>query len=384
MAIPKISDLVLYVNKAIRGVDWNTNWQKIINWLTGGDADLNVKSVTTDSITNNGTISSNGLNVNGDADISGNLNVGGVISGDGSGLTGVQSVSTIAYTPFVVNKGYVGRIPDDISTYGKEILMKKKVGYNSLIEFDEFINENTPLTCTTSDGQTFTLDHLDDLDVSNQQLDKTYIVCVKKGQQRAELKEGVYRQRLAPTDVSIPNNSLWLDTSTENIQCYEKLNNVWTEKYDGVPIGEIVVANGEIASDDDIKTYHYNWNGYNINVQEEINIYQRPSVIIKTWYADNINWNSRQSQTDYYIEYSNGLIIQGGRITWGDGGNGRQDLPLSVMPSKVCTVNCEGYEYDGNLSEGSLVSISSTKIRVTAGTTGNHAGVLLWEVKGYK
>ena len=135
MAIPKISDLVLYVNKAIRGVDWNTNWQKIINWLTGGDADLNVKSVTTDSITNNGTISSDGLNVNGDADISGNLNVGGVISGDGSGLTGVQSVSTIAYTPFVVNKGYVGRNSDDSSTYGKEILMKKKVGYNSLIEF---------------------------------------------------------------------------------------------------------------------------------------------------------------------------------------------------------------------------------------------------------
>ena len=386
MAIPKISDLVLYVNKAIRGVDWNTNWQKIINWLTGGDADLNVKSVTTDSITNNGTMSSDGINVNGDADISGNLNVGGVISGDGSGLTNVQSTSTIAYTPFVVNKGYVGRIPDS-DTYGKEILMKKKVGYNSLIEFDEFINENTPLTCTTSDGDTFTLDHLDDLDVSNQQLSKTYIVCVKKGQQRAELKEGVYRQRLAPTDNSVPNNTLWLDTSTENIQCYEKLNNVWTEKYDGVPIGEIVVTNGEIASDDDITTYHYNWNGYNINVQEEINIYQRPVVLIESWYATNINWSSKQQQTDGYEIYSNGLVVQYGRIKWEDGGNGTlTTLPLKIPLTRVVSakVTNNNLAYSDSTAEGTIRSISGGTVKASGGTTGNHGAVLLWEVKGYK
>ena len=81
------------------------------------------------------------------------------------------------------------------------------------------------------------MEQLDDLNVDNY-TDGTYIVCIKKNQQRAELKMGVYRQRLAPTDNSIPNNTLWLDTSTENIQCYEKLNNVWTTKYDGVPIGE--------------------------------------------------------------------------------------------------------------------------------------------------
>lgn len=377
MAIPKISDLVLYVNKAIRGVDWNTNWQKIINWLTGGDADLNVKSVTTDSISNNGTISSDGLNVNGDADISGNLVVGGVISGDGSGLTNVQSTSTIAYTPFVVNKGYVGRIPDDSSTYGKEILMKKKVGYNSLIEFDEFINENTPLTCTTSDGTTFTLDHLDDLDVSNQQLSKTYIVCVKKGQQRAELKEGVYRQRLAPTDVSIPNNSLWLDTSTENIQCYEKLNNVWTEKYDGVPIGEIVVTNGEIASDDDIKTYHYNWNGYNINVQEEINIYQRPVIIIKTYVSGN-NW---------YRIYSDGFVEQGGREDFPSGSATTTKtityhIPLATSPRSINLTPIANNSYVADT--WGVNSKSASSMSVFSGVYGSRETSLLWEVKGYK
>lgn len=371
--LPSIKDLILYVNKALTGNDWNTNFQKLVNWLTNGEMDIKVKNLDTDSVTTT-SVNTGSLNASGNTEIDGNLNVGGVITGDGSGLTGVQSTSTIAYTPFTVNSGYIDTT-ESSPTYGQEILMEKKTGYNNLVEF------RVPILATTSDGITFTLEQLDDLDVSNY-TDGTYVVCIKKNQQRAELKmNSVYRQRLAPTDVSIPNNTLWLDTSTENIQCYEKLNNVWTTKYDGVPIGEVKVASGEV---DTLKTYHYNWNGYNINVQEEINIYQRPSVIIKTWYADNINWNSRQSQTDYYIEYSNGLIIQGGRITWGDGGNGRQDLPLSVMPSKVCTVNCEGYEYNGNLSEGSLVSISSTKIRVTAGTTGNHAGVLLWEVKGYK
>ena len=376
MAIPKITDLILYINKKITGADWNSNWQKIITWLTGGSADVKFNSVDTNSVTTSGTITSNGATINGNAEISGDLQVGGVISGDGSGLTGIVSTSTIAWTPFTINKGYIDTTVSS-ATYGKEIPMYKESGYNNLVKF------NVPITATTSDGVTFTLDLLDDLDVSGQP-NGTYIVCIKKNQQRAELKEGangVYRQRLAPTDISIPNNSLWLDTSTENIQCYEKLNNDWTTKYDGVPVGEVVVSGGEVSS---LTIYHYNWNGYNINVQEEINIAQRPSVIIKTWYADNINWNSKQSQTDYYIEYSNGFIIQGGRIKWNDGGNGEQDLPLSVMPSKVCTVNCEGFVYNGYDSSGFVVSITSSKVRVSAGTSGNHEGVLLWEVKGYK
>ena len=374
MAIPKITDLVLYVTKAITGADWNTNWQKIITWLTGGSADVKFNSVDTNSVTTSGTITSNGATINGNADISGNLNVGGVISGDGSGLTGVQSVSTIAYTPFTVNKGYVDTT-ENSATYGQEILMEKDGSYPNIVNF------RVPITATTSDGVTFDLEQLDDLNVDNY-TDGTYIVCIKKNQQRAELKMGVYRQRLAPTDNSVPNNTLWLDTSTENIQCYEKLNNVWTTKYDGVPIGEVVVAGGEVSS---VKTYHYNWNGYNINVQEEINIEQRPVVLIESWYADNINWSAKQQQTDGYEIYSNGLVVQCGRIKWNDGENGQSHtVPLGVSLSKVCSVKVTPYTYNGNASEGRVVSISSGTVVITGGTTGNHEGVLLWEVKGYK
>lgn len=374
--IPKISDLVLYVNKAIKGIEWNSNWQKVINWFTSGETDLNVNKVTTNSVETS-TTTTNGLNVNGNADIAGNVTVGGVISGDGSGLTGIRSTSTIAYTPFTVNKGYVDTT-ELSATYGQEILMEKKAGYNNLIEF------KVPITATTSDGVTFTLEQLDDCDVADYG-DGTYIVCIKRNQQRVELKEGangVYRQRLAPTDNSIPNNSLWLNTSTENIQCYEKLNNNWNTKYDGVPIGEVVVASGEITS---LKTYHYNWNGYNINIQEKINIAQRPAVIIETWDADNINYNQRQNQTDGYIKFSNGLIIQSGRIGWSSGGSFSGNLPLKVTLSKIFSVKMTETNFlDSGQITYRVTGISGGNVSVNASKQTANAGAMLWEVYGYE
>ncbi|MBQ2219710.1 MAG: hypothetical protein II417_02815, partial [Elusimicrobia bacterium] len=187
----------------------------------------------------------------------------------------------------------------------------------------------------------------------------------------------------APTDNSVPNNTLWLDTSTENIQCYEKLNNDWTTKYDGVPIGEVVVAGGEVSS---VKTYHYNWNGYNINVQETTTMKQRPVVLIESWYADNINYSTKQTQTDYYEIYNNGLVIQNGRISWNSGSASYTiTLPLSVTISKVVSVKLtDTYLINNNNASGEVKSISGGTIQVLAGSIGSNEGCLLWEVKGYK
>lgn len=377
MAIPKPKDLVLYISKALTGNDWNTNFQKIVNWLTGGSADVKFNSVDTNSVTTSGTITSNGVTINGNADISGNLNVGGVISGDGSGLTGVQSTSTIAYTPFTVNKGYIDTTVSS-ATYGQEILMEKDGSYPNIVNF------RVPITATTSDGVTFDLEQLDDLNVDNY-TDGTYIVCIKKGQQRAELKMGVYRQRLAPTDNSIPNNTLWLDTSTENIQCYEKLNNDWTTQYDGVPIGEVVVAGGEVSS---VKTYHYNWNGYNVNVKDNENIFQVPGAIMRSWIADNIDYTTQQNQADWSIEYSNGYVEQGGRIFFDRPGSSTTGtLSLHIPITKFISLDSNEIENVSGVGLPISVAFYSFNNGVVTVKPGNHNQVVtgtMWTVKGYK
>lgn len=377
---PKLTDLILYVTKKITGADWNTNWQKIVTWFTGGSADVKFNSVDTNSVTTSGQLKGNSLDVTNGANIGGNLTVGGVLSGDGSGLTNIKSTSTIAYTPFTVNSAYIDTT-ELSATYGKEIPMEKDSENNNLIKFN--VSANFPLVATTSDGVTFKLEQIDSFDVANTQ-DGTYVVCVKKGQQRAELKEGangVYRQRLAPTDVSIPNNTLWLDTSKENIQCYERLNNDWTTKYDGVPVGEVVVSGGEVSS---ITVYHYNWNGYNINVQEKTTMSQRPVVIIETYYAGNINWSSKQEQTDYYIKYSNGLVIQGGRAFGNSGaGDNPKPLPLNIPLTKICSVNMIGIHWGDRTGDGSVRSISGGTVTVSIGAPQAVEGEVLWEVKGY-
>ena len=374
MAIPKITDLVLYVTKAITGADWNSNWQKIITWLTGGSADVKFNSVDTNSVTTSGTITSNGATINGNADISGNLNVGGVISGDGSGLTGVQSVSTIAYTPFTVNKGY-------LDNSGNEKLMEIKIGDNTKISFEAYVNDGSPLIATTSDGANFTLKLLDDYDASNQGTG-TYIVCVKKGQQRAELRFGVYRQRLAPT--SVPDYTLWLDTSVENIQCYEWRNGSWN-KYDGVPIGEVEITSGTINS---VKTYFYNWNGYNVNVKDNENIFQVPGAIMRSWIADNIDYTTQQNQADWSIEYSNGYVEQGGRIFFDRPGSSTTGtLSLHIPITKFISLDSNEIENVSGVGLPISVAFYSFNNGVVTVKPGNHNQVVtgtMWEVKGYK
>jgi len=80
MATPSINDLLRYVNKKITGTYWNTNFQKIVNWFSDGNTDINIKSA---NITND-------LNVGGDIDTTGSITAGNKFYGDGSSLTGLN------------------------------------------------------------------------------------------------------------------------------------------------------------------------------------------------------------------------------------------------------------------------------------------------------
>ena len=110
MAAPKIQDLITYVNKVITGQDWNANWQTVLSWFTSGNTDIKVKSIdvsATGGITNNGSFTQAGnVSIGGNLAVTGSV-TGNTFAGDGSGLTGIVSAATVAYTPFAVNSGNV-------------------------------------------------------------------------------------------------------------------------------------------------------------------------------------------------------------------------------------------------------------------------------------
>lgn len=264
MALPTISDLVTYVNKKLTGNDWNTNWQKIINWLTGGTADLNVNSIEISQnggIVNNGSLTQSGdLAVDGNITGTGNLTVDGVISGDGSGLTGVVAASTIAYTPFCVNSGNV-----DSNGVGDLFDYSADVSTSIVFKVDDGTSYK-PITFTNANGKTTTLNSINSYDLS-QTDNGTYIVYITDNATAVTLTDNgakIYRQPSAPTSPSATD--IWLDTSGEGLKTYIRESGTWVEN-DIVPLGEITVNNYKIQS---ATTYSYNQNGYTINGRTKI------------------------------------------------------------------------------------------------------------------
>lgn len=309
MSLPTISDLVMYVNKAITGNDWNTNWQKVVNWLTSGSTDIKVKNLevsNTGGIVNNGTLTQNG-----DVSIeNGNLNVSGSVTaqsfiGDGSALTGIVSSAIVSYTPFAVNSGttiYSGQDDTgvaDLITYNGNVL-SFKVGEGT---------HQRKLVATTAKGVTFELDELLDLDLSAQD-DGTFIICVKKGQQRPELRGKLYCQ---PNQPSGNNSDLWLNTAREGLVCYEKISGSWNNEYEGVPIGEVTKSAGQIT---EVKTYLFNQNGYSVNYNTPKEEYQVVGVT-KYWATHLISGSK-----DTVYETKNNIygVFVEGVLGSGDGG----------------------------------------------------------------
>lgn len=295
MALPKIQDLILYVNKVITGQDWNTNWQTVVSWFTSGNTDIKVKSIdvsATGGITNNGSFTQAG-----NVSIGGNLAVTGSVTGnnfvgDGSGLTGIVSAATVAYTPFAVNSGNVDSNGEsDILYYtGGTGTLNFKVG-GTLPTYDN-------LKATSAQGVTFELTQILDLDVSTYD-DGTYTVCVKKNQTVAEVRGTVYRQIYEPTG---NNGDLWLNTGIEGLVAYEKISGSWANEYEGVPVGTFTVASGIITA---VTNFVFNYNGYNVN-RYSYNLFVPD-------YTAGVIKDVRQTHT----AESNGLIIAQGSVETG-------------------------------------------------------------------
>ena len=261
--LPSIKDLVMYVNKKLTGNDWNTNWQKIVNWLTGGNTDIKVKSIEISEnggITNNGSFSQGGnLDVGGDLTVGGDISFDGVITGDGSGLTGVVSAAQVSYTPFSVNSGNTDTdgngdlIVTDDSPTSIEFKVGDGTGYK-------------PITFTNAKGKTTTLEAINSYDLS-QTDNGTYLVYITENATAVTLtsKDAViYHQKTAPTS---PNpTDIWLDTSSEGLTSYIRQSGTW-EEINLVPIAQITVNNHIVQS---AVTLPYNQNGYEINANTKV------------------------------------------------------------------------------------------------------------------
>lgn len=266
---PKFSDLITYINKALTGNDWNTNWQKIVNWLTLGTYDLKVNKIETNEIENSGTFTQNG-NLIAD-NVQANTVTANSFVGDGSGLDNVRVTNTFPYTPFCVNSAKSNFIVNDTTKL-------------TFLVDDGTLHQ--PLIVTTADGKQIKIISINDYDVSG--LNGTYYIFVDEetngGTVYLKTCE-IFRQDTEPTG---QNGDIWLDISNEPFVCREKVSNNWySDTYNKVPIGKVVISGGTI---DSLETLKFNDNGVNLFVVD-----------------------SGISGYNWYRVWSNGFIEQGGR-----------------------------------------------------------------------
>ena len=270
MALPTIKDLVLYVNKKLTGNDWNTNWQKIINWLTNGEMEITVKTI---NVSKGGAINNSGnLIQNGNLTVNGNLEAENIkantFEGDGSKLYNLITQGIQAFTPFSVNSGntnngngdLISAIPITEGGVIPRFTVKFKVG---TVDGAEYSN----IRATTAKGDTFELEQLNSDELA---ANGTFYYFVARGQTAVTRLSNItiYRQPIQPANTI---NDVWLDTSQENLVC-KKCNDagIW-EQWDFVPLGKVVIADINTSSATaTVETFAFNQNGYNVNLKTNI------------------------------------------------------------------------------------------------------------------
>jgi hypothetical protein len=355
--LPSIKDLAMYVNKKLTELDWNNNFQKIVNWLTAGNTDVKFKSVEISQdggLINNGSLTQSGdLSVTGNISTNGNLNVDGIITGDGSGLTGVVSSAQVSYTPFTVNSG-------NTDVNGKGDLFDYTADVSTSIQF-KVGGSYKSITFTNAKGKTTTLDSINSYDLS-QTDNGTYLVYLTENATAVTLSDNgakIYRQPTAPASPSATD--IWLDTSTEGLKSYIRQSGTWVES-DIVPLGVVVVNNQKMQS---ATTYVYNWNGYNVNLDcASLQSNEKPRVVVKSY----------KSSKSYYRLYSDGWIEQGNYS------NANSSVTFLVQMKNV-NYNIKSANPSGYNESPKFYNLSTTGM--TIANAGGSGAECWWEISGF-
>ena len=356
--LPSIKDLAMYVNKKLTELDWNNNFQKIVNWLTAGNTDVKFKSVEISQdggLINNGSLTQSGdLSVTGNISTNGNLNVDGIITGDGSGLTGVVSSAQVSYTPFTVNSG-------NTDTDGKGDLFDYSAGVSASIQF-KVGGSYKSITFTNAKGKTTTLDSINSYDLS-QTDNGTYIVYITENATAVTLSDNnakIYRQPYAPASPSA--SDIWLDTSGEGLKSYIRQSGTWVEE-NIVPLGTVVINNYLIQS---AETFLFNWNGYNINIPNGERVKNDyPRVVV----------DSYRVGYDWYRIYSDGWVEQG---SYGTRGTKTLLIPMKTSTYQSFVANASSYNEAPAIKKGDQ---TATTFKVEAG--GGPDQNVIWTIKGF-
>jgi len=274
MAIPTISDLVLYVNKKLTGNDWNTNWRKLINWLTDGKTDIKVKSLEISAeggLINNGSVQQSGnLSIDGNITASGNITISGtgIFTGNGSGLYNLTAAKMFPYVPWCINSGN-RNVSGDGDLIRVTAITSDDVITGYTVDFNVGTGTYGNIGATSASGEHFTITSLTSETISSANTE--YFIFVKKGETFVTILENIkfFRQKIAPTGDDVVNNYVWLDTSCESLVCrkYSSTAGEW-EEWDYVPMGKIVTTS--LSTAPTITTFPFNQNEYSVNAYSDV------------------------------------------------------------------------------------------------------------------
>lgn len=269
MAVPSINDLHMWVGTLFTKDDWDFNFSQLVNWLSGGNADLVINSAKV----------SNGIDLDGSQ-----------ISNLGPATTGSQAITldqantllnrTSVYNPFSVASGKV-------DSNGNAAYIQKDSDTQVTVLAG---NVNPDLVCVSSDGTIESVTSNTVLTVPS--TNGTYYIVKEKGEAISITTGTANVITIGKTYPSTQNiGDYFLNNSVLPFTAYKYTTEGW-EETPFCYLGYVTVSGG-VAT---VTTFPFDDNKYNVNRKNQ-------NVIIQSY---------RNGASGYNI-YSNGYCEQWGR-----------------------------------------------------------------------